>query len=299
MHHAALNRARTHNRHLNHQVVIAAWFQARQHRHLGPAFNLENAHCVGGANHVVGGHAVLFYGVQGQRRAAPAIDQIEAAANGREHAQRQHIHLEQAHGVQVVLVPLDDAAVWHGGVLHGYQPCQPALCQHKAAHMLAQVPRKPDQLLGELQPLQHPAVVGWQAGFNQPLGQMLAAVKPEMLASKTRNQIGRHAQGFADIAQRTARAVADDGGRNRGAIASVFGIDVLNDFFAPLVLKVHINVRWLIALTAHETLKQQVAVLGVDRRDAQAITDGRVGCRPPALAQDFLLACKTDDVVHR
>jgi len=40
-------------------------------------------------------------------------------------------------------------------------------------------------------------------------------------------------------------------------------IDVLDDFLAPLVLEVDVDVRRLIALLAEETLEQQIAVSGV------------------------------------
>ena len=137
VHHAALDRTRAHDRDLDHQIVKAAGFEARQHAHLGPTLNLEHAHGIGPTNHVVGGD-VLGRNVLHQHRSATArTDQIEAAADGAEHAQCEHVNLEQAHGVQIVLVPLDDRALWHGRVLHRHQARELALCQHKAAHMLA------------------------------------------------------------------------------------------------------------------------------------------------------------------
>ena len=40
--HVALDRTGTHDRHLDHQIVKAAWFHTRQERHLGPALDLKN-----------------------------------------------------------------------------------------------------------------------------------------------------------------------------------------------------------------------------------------------------------------
>ena len=49
MHHAALDRAGAHDRHLDDEVVEASRPQPRQHRHLRPALDLEDADGVGAA----------------------------------------------------------------------------------------------------------------------------------------------------------------------------------------------------------------------------------------------------------
>ena len=43
MDHVALDRAGADDRHLDHQVVEVARLEARQHGHLGPALDLEDA----------------------------------------------------------------------------------------------------------------------------------------------------------------------------------------------------------------------------------------------------------------
>jgi hypothetical protein len=53
--HAALDRTRADDRDLDHEVVVGARLQARQHAHLRPALDLEHADGVGAADHVVGG----------------------------------------------------------------------------------------------------------------------------------------------------------------------------------------------------------------------------------------------------
>ena len=137
VHHAALDRPRPHDSHLHHQVVKAAGLEARQHAHLRAALDLEHAHRVGAAHHVVGGRVFGGNVLQAQRRAAPLAYQIQAAVYGAEHAQGQHVHFQQAHGVQVVLVPLDDAALGHGRVFYRHDAGQRPLREHKAAHVLA------------------------------------------------------------------------------------------------------------------------------------------------------------------
>ena len=103
---------------------------------------------------------------------------------------------------------------------------------------------------------------------------------------------------LADIAQRTARAIADDGGRQRGAFAAVLAVDVLNDLLAPLVLEIDVDIRRLVALLGDEALEQHGHARGVDFGDLQAIADHGIRGRAAALAEDALRAGKLDDIVH-
>jgi hypothetical protein len=60
------------------------------------------------------------------------------------------------------------------------------------------------------------------------------------------------AQRAPDIAQRRARPVADDDAGQRGAVAAVLAVDVLDDLLAALVLEVDVDVGRLVALGADE-----------------------------------------------
>ena len=120
-----------------------------------------------------------------------------------------------------------------------------------------------------------------------------------MLFGKLLNQPGLNAQRLAHVTQGAARPVADHRGGNGGAVVAILFIDVLDDFFAPLVLEVHINVGRLAALAADKALKQQFAFSRVDGRHAQAKTHGRIGRRAAPLTQNVLLPGKTHDVMHR
>ena len=64
---------------------------------------------------------------------------------------------------------------------------------------------------------------------------------------------------LADFADRAARPVMDDGGGDAGAVAAVFGVDVLDHFLAPLMLEIDVDVGRLLALLGNEALEQQVA----------------------------------------
>ena len=113
MDHVALDGAWPHDGHLDHKVIEAARLQARQHRHLRAALDLEHADRIGPTQHVVDFRILGGHGGQRQRLAVVAVDQVEGLADAGEHAQRQHVHLEHAKSVDVVLVPLDVGAVRH------------------------------------------------------------------------------------------------------------------------------------------------------------------------------------------
>ena len=63
-------------------------------------------------------------------------------------------------------------------------------------------------------------------------------------------------QCFAHITHRAAGSVTDHRGSESGPFAAVFFIDILNHFFSALVLKVHIYIRWLVALSGDKTFEQ-------------------------------------------
>ena len=302
MHHAALDRPRAHDRHLDHQVVEAARPQPRQHAHLGPALDLEHTDRVGGADHVVGGRVFGRDVLHLEGVAALRADQVQAAPDRAEHAQCQHVDLEQAHGVEVVLLPLDHRAVRHGRVLHRHQAREFALRQHEAADMLAQMARKAEQLLRQIQPQLDARIVGRQAGGVQRIEQGLLqphhAIEPAVLLGKGIDQRLGNTQRLADIADRTLGPVGHDHAGDGGALAAVFGVDVLDHLLAPLVFEVDVDVGRLVALAADETLEQHVHARRIDLGHAQAITDRRIRRRAASLTQDVAFARKAHDVVH-
>ena len=108
--------------------------------------------------------------------------------------------------------------------------------------------RKTQQLPGQHQPLVNVRVVRVKPGAQQVVGHGALPIKPEMLFGKALNQHVGYAQRFTHIADGALGPVGDDGGGNCGPLAPVFLVDVLDDFFAPVVLKIHVNVRRLVAL---------------------------------------------------
>jgi hypothetical protein len=107
------------------------------------------------------------------------------------------------------------------------------------------------------------------------------------------------AQCAAHVAQCRARPVAGHGGRERGSIASIFAIDVLDDLFAALMLEVDVDVGRFISFARDEALEENAHARRIDLRDAQAVAHGGVRSRATALAQDAVVACEVDQVGHR
>src|SRR5690606_22660772 len=106
---------------------------------------------------------------------------------------------------------------------------EPAAGDDEAADVLREVARKADEFFGERdQPLRDRAG-GVEPGLGQAFGQDMAAVEPVVLARQSLDQRLVQAERAADVAQRAARTVADDRGGERGTLAAVLAVDVLDD----------------------------------------------------------------------
>jgi len=110
--------------------------------------------------------------------------------------------------------------------------------------------------------------------------------------------VRRQAQHPRHIAHRTAAAVADRHGGERGAFAAVAVEHVLQHFLAALVFEVDVDVWRLVAFGGDEALEQQFHLAGVDLGHTQDVADRGIGGRAAALAEDLLAAREAHDVVH-
>ena len=89
--------------------------------------------------HGIGGGIFQRNILHEKRGALFLTDQVQSLADGREHAQGEHVHFHQTQAFQVVLVPLYDGTIRHGGVLHRYQFGQWPGTDDKTTDMLGQV----------------------------------------------------------------------------------------------------------------------------------------------------------------
>ena len=124
MHHAALDRARAARsrprspgrRSSAASAAAASLICARDSIWNTPTVSAAADHVVGG---VVLGAGCRCSAIAASR--ACAREQVERLADRGQHAEREHVDLEQAQRFQVVLVPLDDGAVGHRRVLDRHQ----------------------------------------------------------------------------------------------------------------------------------------------------------------------------------
>ena len=247
MHHVALDRAGADDRDLDDQVVELFRAQPRQHVHLRPALHLEHADAVGAAEHGVGLGVVLRHRLQGQRPAAVLGDQREGAADAGEHPEAQHVDLQDAQRLDVVLVPFDGVAVLHRRLGDDGELRQRAAGDDEAADMGGEVAGEAGQLLGQLAGHAEARAGGRvEAPFGRHLGERRSLGAPDRLG-QPRGHVLRESHRLAHLADRAAVAVADHGGGDGGAVAAVAAVDVLDHLLAPLVLEIHVDVGRLVA----------------------------------------------------
>ena len=147
MHHVSLDRAWTDDRHLDHQVVVVGWLEAREHGHLRPGFHLEDAHAVGLLQHGVG-LRILRRDLAHRRRAVAMFrNQRQGLADRRQHAEAEDVHLQEPQRLEIVLVPLDDGALVHRCVLDRHQFGKWACGDDETPDMLRKMTRKTQYLV--------------------------------------------------------------------------------------------------------------------------------------------------------
>ena len=297
MHHVALDRPGPDDRHLDHQVVEAAGFKPRQHRHLRPALHLEDADGIRLAQHVVDGRILGRHGGKRQRAPAVALDQLERLAHAGQHAERQDVDLQNAERVEVLLVPLEHRALGHRRVLDRHHFAERALGDHHAAGVLREVAGKADQFAGEIDDHAQGGISGVETDARHVRRHHLVPVAAPEHALQRGDRIVGQAERLRHLAERHLRAVADDGRGHPGMVAAILGVDVLDHLLAALVLEVDVDVRRLVALGADEALEQEVGTGRIDGGDAEAVADGGVGGRAATLAEDAALAGEADDFV--
>src|SRR5262249_52094659 len=154
-----------------------------------------------------------------------------------------------------------------------------------AADMLGEMAREADELVGERERLREPRGSGIEAELAHPrLLQPAIAPAPDG-AGERADRVGREPHGLADLAQCRAGAIADHGGGEPGALAAVFGVDVLDHLLAPLMLEIDVDVRRFVPRSADEALEEKVHLGRIDGGNAEAEADGGIGGRAAALAK--------------
>ena len=303
MHHVALDGTGPDDRHLDDEIVELTRPEARQHRHLRPALDLEDAERVGPADHVID-LGILRRQRRQLERAAMAVTLVvmylkhfEGLAQAGQHAERQHVDLQYADGVEVVLVPFDHLALVHRRLDDRHDLVEPIAGDDKAADMLGQVARKPHDAIGMLDHMAgHRIRLVEATGSGFLLAQFGRIPAPDRARHGAPDVVGQtHCLG--DFAQRRTAAIGDDGSRERGALGAVFFVDELNDLVAPLVLEVDVDIWRFATFLRDETLEKHIDDIGSDIGDADAKADDRIGGGAAALAEDVLRTGEFHDLV--
>ena len=183
--------------------------------------DLERAEGVGLADHGVGAR------ILGRDRREIEIDalvlgqEVEGALHAGQHAEREHIDLHEAQRVDVVLVPLDDLAVDHGGRLDRHEVVEPVVGQDEAARVLAEMARRAHELAGEVERQAQAAVGEIEVQLLDVLV-LDAFLRPAPdLGRQHLDQVLGEAERLADVAHRALGAIADDGRAERRMVAAV------------------------------------------------------------------------------
>ena len=111
--------------------------------------------------------------------------------------------------------------------------------------------------------------------------------------------IERKAQCFAHIPHRALVMVGRNSCCNRRSVSAIFGEEVLHHLLPPLVLKIDINIRWLVTLFGNKSLEQDLHSPWVNLGNAEAITNGGVGGGTPPLTQNTAISRESHDVIYR
>jgi hypothetical protein len=291
VHGPTLDGAGPDERHLDHQVVELPGLQPGQCGHLRARLHLEHPDRVGPLQHLEHGRVGGLQLVELDLLAVVLGDQVDHQVQCGEHAQPEQVELDQAGSRAVVLVPLDDRAALHPGPLDGHHLGDGPVADDHAAGVDAEVAGEAQQVVGKLDDLV------WHSGGRErgvahravPAFDLLA---PRVLLARGEPQRLRH------VTHRGARAVGDHVGHLCGASTAVAAVDVLDRLLAAAGLDVEVDVGVTVPGRGQETLEQQPVGHGVDVGDAEREADGRIGGRPPALAEDVGAAAELDDVVN-
>ena len=120
--------------------------------------------------------------------------------------------------------------------------------------------RRADQRAGEFQGQTQAGIVEIEVEIvDLAFAHALRAPAPD----KTRQRAGhvlRHAQHLSDFAHRAARPIAADDRGQRRALPPIGVVDPLDDFLAPVMLEIHVDIRRLVALLRDETFEEKAPI---------------------------------------
>ena len=211
--------------------------------------------------------------------------------------QPQQVHLEEPQRLHIILVPLDDRPARHRRILDRHQVMHRLMAQQKAARMNREVARR----VLNLRRQRHQVLVHGEL-WIEPRCSELLRVQTAPVGDRLRQPVQRrlrHPQHLAHLPHRRLPPVANHVGHHRRPAPPIPLVDELDHLLPPRMHDVQIDVGRLGPLARQEPLKQQPHSHGIHRRDPQAETDRRVGCRTTPLAEDVAAPAEAHNLVHR
>src|SRR6267378_263686 len=118
--------------------------------------------------------------------------------------------------------------------------------------------RKTEQGGGKRDEAPHDRALGIVARLAQAGDELPAVVPPSDRFGDSVHLERIEPERFPDVAQRALGLISDERGRQRSALAAIFAIDILDDFLAPLVLEIDVDIGRLVALLRDEALEQEL-----------------------------------------
>ncbi len=178
-------------------------------------------------------------------RAVHVFDDVEAVADGREHAQGEEVDLDETGIVDGVLVPLADEAPGHACGLNRYDGGERLGRDDDAADVLADVAREAGDLAGQLDEIlpdgsaDQRAELGHEAHLIGDFGGVGKVVAELVELGEDRSW---QAERLADIEYGAAEAVGGEGGNDGGVLSAVAVVDLLEDFVADVPREVEVDI---------------------------------------------------------
>ena len=302
IHHLSHDRPGTNDGNLHHDVIEALGTQARQARHLGPAFHLKHADGVGFLQRGVNRGVVRRQVSEVHFFAIMIADERDGLFQHRHHAQAEQIHFDDAEVGAIFLVPLHHHAARHGRGFERDHGIELSLADDHAAGMLSQMARQILHRFAQLKIFAQTRMAQVQPGVVEAMVErvMSIAIFPGGDGGRNFVQCFRiEAQGLAHFAPRHAVAIGDDIGSHGGAAFAVTLVQILNDALALVAAgQIEINVGPLAAFFRQETFEKQFHADGIDGGDPQRIANGAVGSGAASLDQNVLLAAEADQVPY-
>ena len=270
MHHATRDGSRANNTHLDHKVVEAAGFEAWKHGHLRPALDLKDSNRIAGAHHLEELGIVRRNRSHGNVQISMRFEQPECVVQMGEGTESQKIHLEEIHVLYIVLVPLNNGSIRHGGILNWYYGRHRLATQEKSPGMNREMSGEVDDFLGEGDEMRVDAVAGIQSSLPDIRGEIPSVAGKEL--GHPIELSGRHTQGLAHVPYGGFHAVAHKISHHSCPIPAVFPVYMLDHLLAPAVLDIQVDIGRLGSLTGEESLEEKLHAYGIDGRYAETVT---------------------------